>query len=55
MKGLDGEDKKQRGSSGNGGALTCRFSSLGIRFDVANSLLFYFILFIYFSLIGGHK
>ena len=42
MKGLDGEDKKRRGSSGNGGALTRRFSSLGIGFDAANSLLLFF-------------
>ena len=33
----DGQDKKWRGSSGNGGALMHRFSSLGTGFDVANS------------------
>ena len=41
VKGLDGEDKKWRGSLGNGGALTRRFSSLGIGFDVANSFFFF--------------
>ena len=48
MKGLDGEDKKWRGSSRNGRALTRRFSSLCNGFDAANSLFF-------FLKIGGHK
>ena len=50
MKDLKEEDKKQRGSSGNGGALTRGFSSLGTGFDAANSLLLFF-----FLKIGGHK
>ena len=41
MKGLDGEDKKQRGIAGNGGALTHRFSSLGIGFDATNFFFFF--------------
>ena len=48
MKGLDGKDKKRRGSSRNGEQLTPRFSSLGTGFDAANSRLL-------FLEIGGHK
>ena len=45
MKGLNGEDKKHRGSLGNGGALTRRFLSLGTGFDAANSHFFFFFFF----------
>ena len=48
MKGLDGEDKKRKGSLGNGGALTRRFLSMGTGIDAASSLLL-------FLKIEGHK